>query len=190
MAGPAFHPLTPERLGDLEALFGGDSITRGCWCMYWRLAARDWKAADAAARRDGFRRRVAAGPPPGLLAYLDGEAAGWVQVSPRADVPRFNAARSARPSPLDADLDRVWAVSCFFLRKAARGRGLMTGLARAACTHAAGHGATAVEAAAIAPRKPLIWGDGYVGIASALARAGFVAVEQRTELRTLMRWTP
>ena len=190
VAGTTFHPLTPDRFDDLAALFDSDGIARGCWCMHWRGSARDWKAGDAAARRQAFRDRVAAGPPPGILAYRDGAAVGWVQVSPRAEVPRFNAARSARPSPPDADLETVWAVSCFFLRKDVRGQGLMTALARAACGFAAGCGARAVDAAAIAPRRPLIWGDGYVGIVSALQRAGFVAIERRTELRILMRWTP
>jgi len=115
---------------------------------------------------------------------------GWVQVTPRAEVPRFNRARSAKPSPADADLSVVWAISCFYMRRDARGRGLMTTLARAACGFAAGQGAQAVEAAPIAPRRRLLWGEGYVGLRSALERAGVVEVEKRTDLRSLMRWTP
>jgi len=184
------HPLTPDRFGDLEALFATGSEPRGCWCLYWRQTAKEWDACDAEGRHDAFRARVEAGPPPGLLAYRDGEAIGWVQVTPRADVPRFNRARSAKPSPADADLGTVWAVSCFYLRKDARGQGLMTTLARHACAFAARHGAQAVEAAPIAPHQPLIWGEGFVGLRSALERAGFAQVEQRTKLRSLMRWTP
>ena len=58
----------------------------------------------------------------------------------------------------------------------------------------ASNGATAVEAAARRPRPdpeaPLAWGEGFVGLVPALERAGFAAVEDRTPLRVLMRWTP
>lgn len=185
----AFAALTPSRWPDLERLFAGDGITRGCWCMWWRMAAPEWRAADADARRAGFLARVEAGPPPGLLAYRGGDPVGWVQVTPRADVPRFNRARTAKPVE-GADLAAVWAVSCFFLRKDARRQGLMTALARAACRHAAGQGAAAVEAAAIELRRKPVWGEGYVGIVPALERAGFRAVERRSPTRVLMRWVP
>ncbi len=184
------HPLTPERFADLEALFQTSAETRACWCEYWRQTPKGWTACSNDDRRQVLRARVEAGPPPGLLAYREGAAIGWVQVTPRAEVPRFNRARSAKPSPPDADLAAVWAVSCFFLRRDARMRGLMTVLAREACAFAARHGARAVEAAPIAPRRPLIWGEGYVGIRSALERAGFAEVEKRTDLRSLMRWVP
>ncbi len=186
---PRVEPLTADRFSDLEALFEGDANTRGCWCMWWRVRASDWQKNDRAELRASFKRRVEAGPPPGLLLYDGERAAGWVQVTPRADVPRFDRTRSARPPKNDAAAG-VWLVSCFFLRKDVRGRGLMEALARAACAYAASQGAVAVDAAPIAPRRPLVWGEGYVGIRSTLERAGFVALEQRTELRALMRWTP
>jgi len=167
-------PLTADRFDDLARLFGSDRETANCWCMYWRVTPAAWRAGSAAGRREAFRARVEAGPPPGVVACRDGMPVGW----------------SARPNPRDADLDRTWIISCFFLRREVRGEGLMTTLAEAACRHAAEHGAVAVEAAPVAPRRPLVWGEGFVGIASALERAGFAIVERRTELRSLMRWTP
>lgn len=187
------HPLAPARLADMQALFETDSIARNCWCMHWRMAAKDWKTVRPPERRAAFAERVRTGDgadlPPGLLAYRDGAPIGWVQICPRAEVPRFNSARTAKPDP-GADLGRVWALSCFFIAAPARGQGLMEALARAACAHAAAHGATAVEAAAIRPRRDLTWGEGFVGIASALARAGFETVEERGEVRSFMRWRP
>ncbi|NNL35179.1 MAG: GNAT family N-acetyltransferase, partial [Silicimonas sp.] len=121
---------------------------------------------------------------------LDGETpVGWVQVTPRADVPRFNKARMSKPSDV-TDADQVWAASCFFFAKSYRRSGLMTDLARAACDHAAQHGAAAVEAAALKPRDSLQRGDGFVGIVPALARAGYREIEERSAVRVLMRWTP
>ena len=31
-----FHPLTIERWGDFEKLFGPRGAYGGCWCMWWR----------------------------------------------------------------------------------------------------------------------------------------------------------
>ncbi|MEM1316346.1 MAG: GNAT family N-acetyltransferase, partial [Pseudomonadota bacterium] len=151
--------------------------------------AQGWRETDKPGRRAMFEARIAEGPPPGVLAYRGDAAVGWAQCSPRAEVPRYNAARMAKPVP-GADLEKTWALICFFIRKDARGEGLMTALAEAACRLAADHGAQAVEAAPLEPRRELQWGEGYVGVASALARAGFEVVERRSDLRPFMRWTP
>lgn len=184
-----FHPLIPDRWDAFADLFESDGITRGCWCLWWRVSARGWREDDAAGRRSAFRAAVEDGPAPGIVAMDGGRAVGWVQATPRAAVPRFNGARTGRPVA-GTDPERVWALTCFFVRKSHRGTGLMTALAEAACRHAAAQGATAVEAAPIAPNRELVWGEGYVGIAPALARAGFAEVERRTPRRPLMRWTP
>ena len=181
------HPLTPDRWADLEALFGPQGATDGCWCMYWRLTAPEWKAGDGAGRKAAFKARVDAGPPPGILAYVEGKPVGWVQVTPRADVPRYNRTRTAKPT--DPDLERTYALTCFFIHRSRRQSGLMTALIEAACAFAKARGAARVEAAPIEPKRPLMWGEGYVGIASAFRAAGFEEIERRTPIRPFMRWT-
>lgn len=185
-----YHPLTPDRWNDIAVLFGPKGASDGCWCMYWRVTAGDWKAGSGDERQAAFRDRVHAGPPPGILAYDGGRPVGWVQVTPRADIPRFNRTRTGKPASADADLDGIWALSCFFIARDRRHSGLMAELARAACRFAAERGAVAVEAAPIEPQRPLMWGEGFVGIASALCAAGFREIERRTPIRPLMRWTP
>lgn len=185
----AIHPLTPDRWDDFEALFNSASATRNCWCMWWRIAGNAWRETTKASRKAAFHDIAQADPPPGLLAYDGAAPVGWVQVTPRDAVPRFNATRTGKPQP-GRDPDRTWVVTCFFIAPSHRQRGLMEKLARAACAFAAANGAETVEAAALAPKTPLQRSDGYVGLASALARAGFVAVEQRTDIRVFMRWSP
>ncbi len=183
------HPATADRKDDLERLFDSASATRNCSCMWWRIAANAWRDIDRAGRRAAFLEFMKRSPAPGLLAYRDGMPSAWVQITPRAAVPRFNAGRASRPGK-DADLTGVWAISCFFTAAGARGTGLMETLARAACDFAAGNGATAVEAAAIDAKPELQWSDGYVGITPVLMRAGFEVVERRGKVRTLLRWVP
>jgi GNAT superfamily N-acetyltransferase len=185
----AIHPLTPDRADDLVRLFEAESITRTCWCMFWRLSRGEFRGKGHDGLRAAFLERIARGPrPPGLLGYDEAGPAAWVQITPRPELPRFQkvpTARAAADTP-----EKTWALSCFVVRKDRRRQGLMTGLARAACGFAAAEGAAAVEAAARRPGGSMAWGDGYTGLVPALERAGFVEVEERTPLRVLMRWTP
>ena len=83
-----------------------------------RLAATS--GAHCCATRSSTRS-----PPPALIAYVDGEAAGWVRVGPRTAQMRIGRTRDIAantPEPLD-DPD-VWAVSCFVVRREHRGQGL------------------------------------------------------------------
>ena len=185
----SFAPLTPELWPVFEPFFAAQSETNNCWCMWWRRPATEIAARNRDALREGFRKCVEAGPPPGLVALDGGAPVGWVQITPRADLARFNRGPVVRPAS-GADLDAVWAVSCFFTAKSHRRQGLMTNLARAACAHAAQNGATAVEAAALKPRPSLQRGEGFVGLVPALVRAGFAEVEERSPTRVLMRWMP
>jgi GNAT superfamily N-acetyltransferase len=92
--------------------------------------------------------RVRQGPAPGLLAWLDAAPVGWMQIGPRADIPQWNnPRRSTTPLPdAPADDPTVWAISCFFLHRSARGRGLTHALVAAGLVHARENGARLIEA--------------------------------------------
>ena len=88
------EPLTPDRWEDAVVVFGsGRGVCSKCWCMYWRLPRQNFEQSLGETNRKLFRERVDTGPPPGLIAYRDGEPVGWVQVGPRADVPNWNGPR-------------------------------------------------------------------------------------------------
>lgn len=180
------YPLTPDRWTDFETLFTEASGPRNCWCMWWRLAGKDWKASDKATRKGGLKAVVDAGPP-GLVAYDGDVPVGWVQITPRADVPRFNNGRTSKPEP-DTCLQSTWALTCFYTARSHRRQGLMAAMARGACFHAVQNGARCVEATPIRP-KELRRSDGYFGVVPAFERAGFAQIAPRGPNRVLMRWT-
>ena len=184
------HPLTPDRWDDLMDLFGPErGANSGCWCMWTRLPGKVWNAMTREERRDAFRRIVEEGPPPGLLAYEQGRAVGWVAVGPRTSLTRFNAGKASRPldAPGDPVPSSIQAVSCFYVRGGCRGRGLTSRLAEAAVAFARRSGAAAVEACAIEPEKRLQWGEGFVGLATVFRLLGFREVARRSPRRPLMR---
>ena len=127
----AVRPLTPDLWPQLEELFGPVGACNGCWCMYWRIgSAYTQRPRDE--NKAAFRKIVTKGPAPGLLAFADGVAVGWAQVTPRAALPGLDRGRFTRA----VDDAPVWSVSCFYIRKGWRGKGVMTALIDAAVAFA------------------------------------------------------
>jgi GNAT superfamily N-acetyltransferase len=187
------HPLTPERLGDLAHLFGGNGITTGCWCMWFLLTSREFDAGWGALNRSRFEAYArAATVPPGLLAYRDadayrdGEPVGWCATGPRA---RFG--RSLR-SPLlrgrdPAEDDDVWLVACLFVGRDARREGVTAALVDAAVGLAHEHGATAVEAVPLVGGQRHPTTEAYVGTEAMFAGRGFAVRARPSPRRLVMR---
>jgi GNAT superfamily N-acetyltransferase len=126
---------------------------------------------------------VARGPPPGLIAFVNGEPAGWVQVSPRAELPTLDNSRLLKP----VDDAPAWSISCFFVRGRFRGRGLTEALVKAATGYAKQRGATIVEAYPWATTEKKAPVTICTGIASTFERAGFKTIAARAPHRPIMR---
>ena len=136
-------------------------------------------------RRDGLRALVERGVPTGVLAYNGKTPVGWCATGPRETLPKLMRSRVAKP--LDADVDKVWMINCFFVDRGYREAGLMRTLIDGAVGYARENGARVVEACPIEPTRPLIWGEAFVGITSVFRQAGFDEVARRSPTRPLMR---
>jgi GNAT superfamily N-acetyltransferase len=126
----------------------------------------------------------------GLVAYLDGEPAGWCAVEPRTAYVRLLYGRVpwAGRNEDRAD-DSVWAVTCFVTRTGFRRRGVSRALVSAAVVFARDRGARAVEGYPLVnrPGQQFQWGELYVGSRSIFADAGFSEVSRPTPRRAVMR---
>lgn len=180
-----FRPLTPERWPDLVALFGPRGACAGCWCMFWRLPRREWEAARGA----GTKRRLAAivrsGRPTGVIAYDGGEPVGWCAAAPRKDYRGLSSSKILAP----VDDTPVWSITCFFVQRGYRRRGLTTGLIGAAAEYARSKGATTVEGYPKDTNKPSADAFLWNGLVAPFARAGFEEVARRSATRPIMRKT-
>jgi len=117
------RPLTPDLWPALEALFGKGGASSGCWCMYWRIGSQYYKRPREE-NKAAFRRLVKRGPPPGLLAFDGDMAVGWCQLTPRDALPWLNRTRILKP----VDDVPVWSLSCFYVRRGYRKRGVTSAL--------------------------------------------------------------
>jgi len=183
------QPLTPDRWGDFETLFGPSGACYGCWCTHFRVPTSQRKTMDAAAKKRLIRERIAAGPPPGLLGYVDGQPVAWVQVCPRTELPQWNSPKTvSRPlDPADAEDSSVWAVSCFFMNSKDRGKGHSHRMLSEAVNFARASGARLLEGCPIERTKQSKSVGLYVGSQRIFEAAGFSEVAKRKDGRPLMR---
>lgn len=182
-------PLVPELWADFEDLFGKQGACYGCWCTHFRLPPAVRRENDRQRNKDHIRARIEAGPPPGLLAFDDGTAVGWMQVGPRADVPEWNnqGRGSAPVDPGDANDPGVWAITCFFIRSKARGRGITHSLVHGGIDFARGNGARVIEACPMDLSKDSRSIGLFVGSSRVFEKAGFQRIVERKPGRPLMR---
>ena len=172
--------LTRDLWPALEDLFGKLGACNNCWCMYWRIGSA-YRKRPSGENRAQFREVVMRGPPPGLLAFENDRALGWCQITPRGALPWLD--RTWRLKRVD-DLP-VWSLSCFYIRKGHRRKGITFDLIAAALRYAKRAKAPALEAYPLDARlSPSATGTGY---ASTFARAGFRVIARRTLPRPIMR---
>jgi GNAT superfamily N-acetyltransferase len=174
----AIHPVTPTRWPALEDLFGEKGACGGCWCMYWRIG-NAYRRRPQDANRADLHKEVNEGPPPGLLAFDGKVAVGWCQLTPRRLLPWLDRAWQR------IDEEPVWSISCFYIRKGYRRRGISSALIDAAIKAARKAGAPALEAYPLDGHlSPSASCTGYV---STFLRAGFKVVGRRSRARPIMR---
>jgi len=97
-----------------------------------------------------MRQIVDRDEPPGLLAYVDGEPAGWCSIEPRE---KFGRLENSRTFKRVDDRPSVWSLNCFVVGKQHRRRGLMTTLLEAAIENARRRGAKIIEAYPVEPTE-------------------------------------
>jgi GNAT superfamily N-acetyltransferase len=176
---------TAERFSDVPAVLGERGGPNGCWCMFWRLQSAEWRAGDSTQRKTALADRLAEAPPPGVLGYFDDRPVGWCAVAPRHEYPRMQSSPTFGP----VDDAPSWAVSCLFIHRTARRRGVGVALVAAAVAMAKAHGAPAVDAIPVAPGGRRGSGDLYTGTPSMFAPLGFTEIARRKPERPIVRLT-
>ncbi|MBM3975637.1 MAG: GNAT family N-acetyltransferase [Planctomycetes bacterium] len=180
----AFEPLTPALWPALERLFGARGACGGCWCMWWRLSRAEWKKGKGASNRRAFRKIVEHGPPPGLLAFAGDEPIAWCALAPREEYELLVRSRSLKP----VDDQPVWSITCFFVDKAWRRRGVSSALLEAAAKLARAQGARLLEGYPVDPRtNSMPDAFAWTGTLKAFERSGFREVARRSKTRPIVR---
>ena len=181
-----YHPLTCDRWGDFEELFGSRGACGGCWCMFWRLTRKEFNAGKGEGNRAAMKALVESGDIPGLLGYLGGRPVGWCSLAPRGQFPALARSRVLRP----VDDQPCWSVSCLFVHRAYRNQGVAGLLLAAAVDYLKDKGVRFLEGYPVEPwvGKPMPAAFAWTGIPKVFAANGFVEVARRSPTRPIMRF--
>jgi GNAT superfamily N-acetyltransferase len=152
--------------------------------MYWRLRSADWRTAGATGRKRASAERFAESPPPGVLGYFGDRPVGWCAIAPRSEYPRLQSSPTFGP----VDDTSAWAVSCLFIHRTARRRGVGAALVGAAVALAKAYGAPAVDGIPVAGFRRSST-DLYTGTPSMFEPLGFTEVARRRPDRPILRLT-
>lgn len=175
--------LTRASWPSLAELFGANKTVGGCWCVWYMRGAKDVTEGWGAGNKEFLHEKVRADEPLGVLAVDGDRPLGWVAVAPRTTYPRLD---KSPVSASDAGPD-TWAVTCFFVHRDGRRKGLGHTLVASAVDYAREHGARAVEAYPVdteGDKKAA--GDLYHGTLDMFLSAGFELVERRGVRRALV----
>ncbi len=181
----SFKPLKRNLWTDLEELFGSHGACAGCWCMFWKLRGKAYDEAKGYETRQMHKSIIDSGTVTGLLAYLHGDVVGWVAVEPRSAYPKLAHSRALKA----VDDQTVWSVTCFFVAKGFRRKGITVELLKAAVEHVKKQGGTIVEGYPVDAQKDMPAPFIFTGTASAFQQAGFQEVARHTPTRPIFRFT-
>ncbi|WP_375384593.1 GNAT family N-acetyltransferase [uncultured Microbacterium sp.] len=167
-------PATADRTDDADHALTGGGDGASCRCQWWTITNAEFQATTVDDKVEMLRDEMRGDPAPGLIAYVDGEAAGWVRVGRRDALRRIPRTRELAEATQPWDDPSIWAISCFVVRKEYRGIGLTARLLEAAVDFARSHGAATIEGYPIdtsaGKKSP---NNLFRGVLSVFAAAGF-----------------
>ncbi len=180
----SFKQVNEGNWSDLQRLFGEKGAYGGCWCMYWRMKTSEFNSLSPIERKEAMESFIRSGESPGILAYRNERPVGWCSFGPRTEFTRLETSRILKR----VDNEEVWSIVCFYIERAHRKTGIMTGLLGQAKEEARKRGARILEGYPIEP-KSNEYPDpyAYTGLASAFKKSGFREVARRSEKRPIMR---
>jgi GNAT superfamily N-acetyltransferase len=183
--GLKFCPLDIGHWEDFVQLMGERGGCGGCWCMSWRVMPKIFSAQKGEGNKKAMHKLVKAGEPIGIIGYYKGEPIGWCAVAPREKYPRLENSKVLAP----IDDMPVWSVTCFFIEKGFRRKGLSSEFLKGAVSYAKKMKAKIVEGYPSVPYdKNMPAAFAWTGIPSAFKKAGFVEAARRSKSRPIMRY--
>jgi len=165
----------------------------GCWCMYYQrpkpvktASTNEWRRIN---RRDK-EALVRRGKSHAILVY-DGETPiGWCQYGTGEELPRIDAGRGYRKVGPPAEAKTLWRITCFFVDRAYRGRGVAKFALKAALSSIRRRGGGIVEAyPVVSERMAAVPEWRWFGTPGMFRREGFREVAPLGTSGVLMRKT-
>jgi len=180
-----FLPLTKSNWHDFETLFGERGACGGCWCMSWRLSRAEFDKKKGNGNKRAMKKLVQNEEQIGIVAYLDGQPIGWCAVAPREKYIKLETSRVLKR----IDDKPVWSITCFFLAKDFRRRGLSVEILKGVIAFCKKCRVKIIEAYPIIPcSQNMPAAFAWTGFLSSFEDAGFKLAKNWSKARPIMRY--
>lgn len=173
---------------DFERFFSKyNGVQAGCWCMYYhRTGVTPGKTIEEKIERNHTDKRelVLANKSRGILIYDGVDVIASCQYGTRSELPRIDNGWNYKALEMDRPVDRFWRITCFFVDKAYRRRGLARFALRATLEKIKELGGGIVEAYPVTNHKALrIW----FGTVNMYEKEGFEQISQLGRSNAVMQ---
>ncbi len=180
-----YKPLTTKNWQDFELLFGERGACGGCWCMAWRLKSSLFEKQKGIGNKKTMKRLVEEKEQIGIIAYDGKIPIGWCSFAPREKYLRLESSKVLSP----IDDDPVWSITCFFMAKEYRKKGISTELLKSVIEFCRKKKVKILEGYPTVPYSESIPAAfAWTGIPSSFEKAGFVEVARRSKTHPIMRY--
>ena len=183
--------LTARTLPDFETLAAKQG---SCWCMFYqRPNPLGGKVSSVERRRINMKDKralVREGRSHAILVYDGKTPVGWCQYGSRDELPRIDAGRNYRNVAPPARSRKLWRITCFFVDRGYRGRGVAKIALKAALKSIKKRGGGIVEAYPVVSKKMAAVDEWrWFGTPTMFRRDGFRSVAPLGTSGVLMRKT-
>lgn len=184
LAKLSFQELTSRNWKQYEELMGEKGGCGNCWCMYFRIPTKEFQENKPNGNKKLMKQLVKKNKPVGLIAFLSKQPVGWLALAPREDYMKIENSRVFKR----IDDKPVWSISCFFIKKEYRHKGLSGQLIKGVVEFAKKKKIKVLEAYPAIPYAekvphPFLW----VGVLSSFLKNGFTIVKQNSKSRAMVR---
>jgi GNAT superfamily N-acetyltransferase len=153
--------------------------------MTWRFSASEFEKNKGAGNKKAMKSLVKKNEHIGLIAYIGTEPVGWCSFAPREKFLRLENSRVLKR----IDDQPVWSITCFFISKKYRRKGLSAELLKSVIDFAKSKEIKILEGYPSVPYSNNIPAAfAWTGIPSAFKKAGFTEVARRSKTRPIMRY--
>ena len=186
MSHLTFEPLSVSNWDKFVALFGERGACGNCWCQAYRYRKADFIAGQ---KNDLNKKRmkdlVWNNRPTGIMAFYKEEAIAWCALAPRKDLVRMEQSRVHKR----IDDKPVWSITCFFVKKPYRMKGVSEIMLKAVIEYSGENGIPVIEAYPLVPTSgklpdPFAW----TGLYSSFEKVGFRIVDHSSKNRPMVRY--
>ena len=144
----------------------------------------DFEKMKGEKNKKAIQKIVNTGKPVGVIGYINAEPVAWCAVAPREKFLRLETSRVLKK----IDDQPVWSVTCFFINKKFRRKGLSVEMLKGVIEYCRNQKVKIIEAYPSELKKDLPDVFVWTGITSSFIKAGFKEAARNSETRPIMRY--